>query len=290
VQEAFAIIGTGRLGRALASALATSGARVTGWNRSAARRDRFGEAVPGATVSASMARAVEGAGTVLLTVSDDALPLLADELAAAREDWNGRLVAHCSGRTGIEPLEPLAARGADIAALHPVMAFAGQTDADAARLQNASWAVTAPAGSARDHGFALVRRLGGHPFAVGADVRALYHAALTHAINHLVTITAQGTDLLSRTGAPDPAAVLRPAMEAALANALARGTAAATGPVVRGDAGTIAAHVAALEATASDVLDAYVAMTRAGIDAALAAGRIDEEQAGQLRQVLPPRG
>ena len=72
--------------------------------------------------------------------------------------------------------------------------------------------------------------------------RSLYHAALAHGANHLVTIVAQSMDLLRQAGATDPAAVLRPLLGAALANALDFGDAALTGPVVRGDVTTIRAH------------------------------------------------
>jgi predicted short-subunit dehydrogenase-like oxidoreductase (DUF2520 family) len=267
MDDAVAILGLGRLGRALSLALSQRGVAVRGWSRSMG------------------APAVGDAGTVLLTISDDALGEVAIRLAAAG-DWRGRFVAHCSGRTGVEPLVPFAERGALTAALHPVMAFAGEAATDAARLPGIGWAVTAETAPARDRGFALAERLEGRPFAVHPAARALYHAALTHAINHLVTLTVQGAGLLAQAGAPDPAAVLRPAMAAALANALDRGAAAATGPVVRGDAGTIAAHVDALSGAAPEILDAYAAMTRAGVDVALAARRIDGDQAARLRRAL----
>lgn len=273
MDDCVAILGAGRLGSALSLVLRREGATVRGWRRS--------QGDPAAVVG--------DAGTVLLTVSDDALPEVAARLAASGIDWRGRFVAHGSGRTGVEPLAPLAASGAQTAALHPVMAFAGPAEVDAERMAGIGWAVTAEDAAARDRGFALVRRLGGRPFAVEPEARALYHAALTHAINHLVTLVVQGTDLLAGAGAPDPAAVLRPAMEAALANALDRGALAATGPVVRGDAGTIAAHVAALRGETLGLRDAYAAMTRAGIDVALAAGRIDGDQAARLREALLPR-
>lgn len=288
MEDAFAVLGTGRLGRALARALAADGARVTGWNRSPAGLARFREAAPGAVAAPSAATAVGAAGTVVLAVSDDALPALAAELARAAAGWTGRTVIHCSGRAGTGPLRPLAERGAVAVAAHPVMAFAGEARADAARMAGIGWGVTADDADGLSRGVAFAERLGGRPFELEARRRDLYHAALTHAINHLATVTVQGVELLERAGAADPAAVLRPAMEAALANALARGPAAATGPVVRGDAGTVAAHVGALASDAPGVLPAYAALTRAGIDLARRTGRITEGQAERLRDALPP--
>ena len=280
MEGTFGILGMGRLGRALATALAGSGTQVVCWNRSPA------VAPVGVVLLRSTAELAEAAETLLLTVSDDALPAVAAALAAERRDWSEQVVVHASGRLGAGVLEPLAARGATVAAVHPVMTFAGNAAADAARLPGIGWAVTAADGEAERRGRALAERLGGRPFAVREEDRALYHAALAHAINHLAVVAVQGVELLRLAGAGDAAAVLRPAVEAALANALALGPAAATGPLVRGDAGTVSAHVGALQAAAPEMLPAYAALARAGIAAAVEGGRLTEEQAGRLRVVL----
>ena len=78
--------------------------------------------------------------------------------------------------------------------------------------------------------------------------RSLYHAGLAHGANHLVTLVSQAMELLSRAGADDPAAILRPLLEASLDNALTDGDAALTGPIVRGDVNTVRAHLAEIAA------------------------------------------
>lgn len=111
---------------------------------------------------------------------------------------------------------------------------------------------------------------------IADEDRPAYHAALVHAANHAVTLVAQGSALLARIGVEEPARVLGPLVHASVDGALrdAPGAVATlTGPVVRGDAATVAAHVAALR-DIPEALYAYRAMARATADIALAGGRI----------------
>ncbi len=154
------------------------------------------------------------------------------------------------------------------------MTFTG-TSLDRARLAGTTFAVTAPA-ALLPIGQALVVEMGGEPVVVAEEDRAAYHAAIVHAANHAVTLAAQGAAVLARLGIEEPGRVLGPVVQASIDNALrdAPGSVASlTGPVVRGDAGTVAAHLAALAAV-PDTRAAYRAMARATADLALAGGRI----------------
>ena len=106
----------------------------------------------------------------------------------------------------------------------------------------------------RDWAEQVVGELGGDVMWVAEEHRSLYHAGLAHGANHLVTLVSQAMELLSRAGADDPAAILRPLLEASLDNALTDGDAALTGPIVRGDVNTVRAHLAEIAATAPDTL------------------------------------
>ena len=92
--------------------------------------------------------------------------------------------------------------------------------------------------------------------------------------------------MLGAAGADDPAATLRPLLNAALDNALAHGDAALTGPIVRGDVGTIRGHLAEIAATAPHTLPSYVAMARATLDRVVTDGRVLPIRATRIRQVL----
>src|SRR2546423_549946 len=129
------------------------------------------------------------------------------------------------------------------------MTFTGQPH-DLERLRKGiSFGVTAP-DDVRPVAETLVRDLGGSIEWIAEDRRTLYHAALAHGANHLVTLVNEAMDRLREAGAVNPAQGLDPLLHAALDNALAPGGAALTGPVSRGDAGTVPRHLRSLPAAA----------------------------------------
>jgi predicted short-subunit dehydrogenase-like oxidoreductase (DUF2520 family) len=188
----------------------------------------------------------------------------------------------------VSVLEPAVRQGALPLALHPVMTFTGRPD-DVDRLAGISFGVTAPE-VLRPAAEALVIEMGGEPVFIAEEHRDLYHAAIAGAANHLITLVAQAMDLLRTAGVAEPARLLAPLLSASLDNALRFGDAGLTGPVARGDAATVAAHVAALEAsTPAPAVAAYVAMARLTADRALAAGILRPADAERLLDVLGGR-
>ena len=143
-------------------------------------------------------------------------------------------------------LEPATRVGARPVALHPAMTFTG-TARDLDRLADCVFGVTAGTDE-RAWADDLVAEFGASVMWVPEELRGLYHAGLAHGANHLVTLVSQAMELLSAAGADDPAAILRPLLQAALDNALAEGDSALTGPIVRGDVNTVRAHLAELPA------------------------------------------
>jgi predicted short-subunit dehydrogenase-like oxidoreductase (DUF2520 family) len=196
----------------------------------------------------------------------------------------GQIVAHTSGAHGLDVLAPATKLGARPLALHPAMTFAGSA-ADLDRLRGTSFGVTAPP-SLQGQAAQLVADLNGTPEWIANEKRSLYHAALAHGANHLVTLVNEAADRLRDAGVVQPEKVLAPLLRAALDNALRMGDNALTGPVVRGDAGTIARHVAVLGETSPDSLAAYRALARRTADRAIAAGRLRATDAGALLDVL----
>jgi predicted short-subunit dehydrogenase-like oxidoreductase (DUF2520 family) len=176
------------------------------------------------------------------------------------------------------------------------MTFTGRPD-DVDRLAGTSFGVTAPE-VLRPAAEALVIEMGGEPVFIAEEHRDLYHAAIAGAANHLITLVAQAMDLLRTAGVAEPARLLAPLLSASLDNALRFGDAGLTGPVARGDAATVAAHVAALEASTpaaatpgapAPAVAAYVAMARLTADRALAAGILRPADAERLLDVLGGR-
>jgi predicted short-subunit dehydrogenase-like oxidoreductase (DUF2520 family) len=281
------VIGTGRVGTVFGAALNRVGHRVvaaSGVSRESVRRaERLLPGTPLLPADDVVARA----GLVVLAVPDDVLGPLVSGLAETGAWRPGQLVAHTSGAHGVAILEPAARAGALPMALHPAMTFAGRPE-DLDRLGGVSFGVTAPE-PLRPVAEALVLEMGGEPVWVPEEARPLYHAALVVGANHLVTLVNDAADLLRRAGVERPGRMLGPLLGAALDNALRTGDAALTGPVSRGDAGTVGAHLRTLSAHSPDSVPAYVAMARLTADRALAAGRLRPAQAGPLLDVLAAR-
>ena len=278
------VVGAGRVGAVLGGALIRAGHRVTGaYAVSDASRDRAADLLPGVPV-ADVPTVVAGAELVLLAVPDDALPGLVAGLAAT-DGWQaGQIVVHTSGRHGTAVLEPVRAHHALPLAVHPAMTFTG-TAMDLDRLTECAFGVTAdePLWPVAE---ALVIEMGGTPVRVPEEDRLAYHAALAHGANHLVTLTAQALEVLSAAGVEDPRRVLAPLMHAALDNALRVGDSALTGPVARGDVGTVDAHLRELDRLTPEVRRTYVALARATALRALDSGRLSPTAAEPLLDVL----
>jgi len=288
------VVGAGHVGPVLASALRAAGHAVVGASGiSVASRERIETMLPGVP-ALEVLQVVERAELVLLTVPDDALADLVAGLARLGAWHPGQIVVHTAGAHGVGVLAPATALGVIPLAIHPAMTFTG-TSLDLARLVGATFAVTGP-GPVLPIGQALVVEIGGDPVVVAEEARPLYHAALAHGANHLVVLVAQAAQALAAAGVADPGAALAPLLGAALDGALRAagqgGLPSLTGPVVRGDAGTVAAHLvelsrlAAVDPSAADLAPTYRALARATTTRALLAGRIDAGQAERLLDTI----
>lgn len=208
---------------------------------------------------------------LVLAVPDSELETVVMGLAATHSVRPGTIVAHTSGANGIAVLNPLTEQDCIPLAIHPAMTFTG-ADGDISRLPDTCFGITA----ADDVGYAiaqsLVLEIGGEPFRVREEARTLYHAALAHASNHVVTVVLDavealraalwGQELLGQEiVGNDPGGiaerVVGPLARASLQNALQRGQAALTGPVARGDAGAVADHLRALAEVNPQLVQAY---------------------------------
>jgi predicted short-subunit dehydrogenase-like oxidoreductase (DUF2520 family) len=266
------VIGAGRVGAVLAASLRLAGYEiVAAAGESGASRGRIADLLPGVPVAKPTAVA-RAADVLLLTVPDDMLANVVVSLVGAGAIREGQYVVHTSGRHGLAVLAPAREVGARPVALHPAMTFTG-TGVDVERLHGCVFGLTV---ETADRAFAesLVADLGGTAMWVPEEMRTLYHAGLAHGSNHLVTLVTEAMEILAAAGASDPAGTLRPLLTAALDNALDQGDAALTGPIVRGDAGTVAAHLEDIAAKAPQTLPSYVAMARATLERAVSDGRL----------------
>ncbi|WP_084128866.1 Rossmann-like and DUF2520 domain-containing protein [Demequina sp. NBRC 110055] len=280
------IVGAGRVGAVLGAALRQAEHEIVGATGvSEETLARIDALLPGVPVMDPEA-VVRAADVVLLTVPDDSVAAVAAGLASLGAWRGGQIAIHTSGRLGTEALADAAARGVLPLAIHPAMTFTG-TSLDLTRMTGAAFAVSGAA-PLLPIAQALAVEMGGEPFVLDDRDRPAYHAALVHGANHVVTALSQAGGLLARIGVEEPARVLGPLVHASVDGALGDAPGAVTtltGPVVRGDAGTVAAHVHAL-AGHDEMLFAYRAMARATADLALSGGRIGPAQYADIIAAL----
>ncbi len=278
------VVGAGRVGAVLAAALRDRGHEIVAVaGESSASRTRIETLLPGVPVAKPTAVS-RSCDLLLLTVPDDMLSNVVTMLSASGAIRQGQYVVHTSGKHGLAVLRPAADLGAQVLAMHPAMTFTG-TDVDLGRLAGCVYGVTA---TLETHELArgLVEDLGGSIVWVPEDRRTLYHAGLAHGANHLVTLVTQAMELLRASGAADPAATLRPLLGAALDNALTYGSAALTGPIVRGDVETVRAHLTDIATAAPGTVESYVVMARATANQAVLDGRLLPIRAAKLIGIL----
>lgn len=282
-----AIIGPGRVGTALAMALDRAGYDVVAVaGRGQARIEDFRRRLPGASAlpAADAARAAE---LVVVCVPDDALAGMVRSVARDDGVADGSRWVHVAGGFGTEVLRPARLAGARVAACHPAQTFP-DPDVGAAGLPGTAWAVTA--GEA-DLGWArvLVTDLRGSPLTVAEGNRTLYHTGLVVGANATSAVVTLARDLLLGAGVPDPRPFLAPLSTTAAGNAAERGAAALTGPVRRGDAGTVDRQLSELRTVMPEAVAAYVELARLALGHARRAG-LDEDAAAAVERVLAGGG
>jgi predicted short-subunit dehydrogenase-like oxidoreductase (DUF2520 family) len=271
------VIGAGKVGAVLGAALRAAEHQIVGVHAvSDASLERAEMLLPGVPVL-QIPEILRRAELVILAVPDDALADLVSGLAVAGHWQAGQLVLHTAGRYGTEVLAPATAAGAIGLAVHPAMTFTGMS-MDLERLADCVFGVSA-SNMVLPIAQALVVEMGGEPVVIAEEDRVKYHAALSHASNHLVTVAGQSAGILAGIGVEQPERMLSALMRASLENALASGEGALTGPVARGDVHTIAAHRTALSdpSITEDTREGYLAMSRATALRAHARGLISSQ-------------
>ncbi|HEX5948885.1 MAG TPA: Rossmann-like and DUF2520 domain-containing protein [Actinomycetota bacterium] len=280
-----AVVGAGRVGTALAVLLGGAGHRIVAASGREDSRARVESWLPGVPYlpPGEAARAAE---VTLLAVPDDVVAGTCDGIAAAGGFVEGAFVAHLSGAAPLLALGPARAAGAHVLSMHPLQTVP-DVESGVERLPGASVAITAW----DEPGFELGERLaadwGGMPFRLDEERKPLYHAAAVFCSNYLVVVEGLAELLFRAAGVADPVPAFAPLAEATLANVVRSGPEAAlTGPVARGDAGTVRRNLEAISAHAPEAVSAYVALADAAVHLAVRARRLGPAAVVALREVL----
>jgi predicted short-subunit dehydrogenase-like oxidoreductase (DUF2520 family) len=277
------VVGAGRAGSALATALAAAGYHVGPVSgRDGERAARLAAGLPDAVAVATAQDVADRADLTIVATPDRAI---ADIAAAVR--WRaGMAVVHTSGGTPVAVLLPAQRDGAAIGGWHPLKSFAGAaSDAD---LRGVTFAVEAE-GGLRAHLHAMTAAVGGRALDLRAADRARYHASAALASNALVALLADAASLWTAFGwsRAEALAALLPLVRGTVENLATLGLPQAlTGPVERGDVATVRAHLTALAADAPAVTDTYRLLSRRALALAMEKGGIGEEETRALTALL----
>jgi predicted short-subunit dehydrogenase-like oxidoreductase (DUF2520 family) len=250
------IVGAGAVGSALGLAISRAGWPVVAVaSRDAGRRERFAQAVPSARAFMEAPAVVDEAELILLCVPDDAVAAVAESIRL----FSGQAMVHTSGFLGAEVLEPALAAGSQIGSFHPLVSFTADVERSAAAVRGATIALE---GDDRLVGLLadLADALGAVPVRLPAGTKPAYHAAAMLASGGLVALL----DAVATLGS----------------------VAGLNGPITRGDAGTVAAHLAILRRLAPEVEELYVAAARREIRLAEQRGALSGEALERVRAAL----
>jgi len=277
-------IGAGTVGTALAIRLSERGHKVVAVSsRSQASADKLAQAINGCRAVENGQAVADSAELVFITTPDGAIATVVSTIK-----WHpGQSVVHCSGADSVNSLEPARKQGASVGAIHPLQTFASVEQA-INNISGSTFALEAQEpllSTLKD----IATTLDGTCIELTASDKVLYHAAAVMACNYLVTLVKLATDLWQTFNVPPERATqaLLPLLRGTIANIERVGIPQClTGPIARGDTGTIKKHIDAMEKAAPALLPTYLDLGRQTIPIALAKGRIDKQQAGELQKLL----
>jgi predicted short-subunit dehydrogenase-like oxidoreductase (DUF2520 family) len=277
-------IGAGTVGTALAVRLAGKGYRINSvFSRSKSSSLKLIELTGQAAAYDTAQRAVDNADFIFITTPDDVIPEIANSIR-----WHsGQYVVHCSGADSLDILESAGIVGANVGSFHPLQTFANVQKA-IDNLPGSTFAVEG-SGTLLEILKTMSNDLGGNWIKLEAGAKAAYHAAAVMVSNYTVTLVKMAGDLWESFGISREESIhaLLPLLKGTLNNIDNLGIPdALTGPVARGDSGTVRMHLETLKNTAPDVLAAYSELGLQTIPVALAKGKISKNQAQEIENLL----
>ncbi len=282
--ERIGFIGTGTVGSTLAVGLAEKGysvVAVTSLKRVSA--ERLARLISGCKVVPDAQAVADASDVVFIATPDDVIPKTAEQVRWQR----GQVVLHCSGALSTKVLEPARRAGASVGSMHPLQTFAAQAINS---LAGVTFALEGE-GPVMANLKQMSAALGGRWIVVRPEDKALYHIAAVMTSNYVVALVDGALQLWKKLGvAPEDAtqAILTLTL-GTLHNIEGLGTASGlTGPIARGDVGTVQRHLSELHEKAPELERMYRELGLLTVPLALKKGSINEEQATRLRHVLSP--
>jgi predicted short-subunit dehydrogenase-like oxidoreductase (DUF2520 family) len=284
----FAIVGAGKVGRALALLLARTGYEFLGAaSRSLASARAACEFAGSGRAVADPSELTSAADLVLITTPDDAIGPTCRVLATAGAFRSGAIVAHCSGALPSTVLEDARPLGVYIGSLHPLQTFA--TAEQAVRSMPGAYCAIEGDPEAVAVLEEIAAAIGARSFRIRTEDKALYHAAAVMACNYLVALEDAAARLAVAAGVEPAQALpaLLPMVRTTVDNLGRLGAGLSlTGPIARGDVQTVRLHLDALAARTPHLVPLYKALGRQALALAPSGGTLRNEEATELMRLL----
>ncbi len=282
----FSIIGAGMVGTAIGFLLKKAGHHISAFADLSAAHLKRAQAYTGASGFRHFAPAVDPADCILITTPDDRIGTVCEEIVGA-SSVTGKKVFHMSGAGGLDLLEPARRAGASVASIHPLQSFSS-IDGAIQSIPGSYFGVTASSG-AKKVSADIVRDLRGIPIPITPDQKPLYHAAACMASNYLVSLMSVVESIYLSIGfsPKDAHRAYLPLVYGSLKNIERQGcTSALTGPIARGDSGTVQQHIKAMSSRVPDFLPLYADMGRIAVKLAREKGTLNSTQAQIIMELL----
>jgi predicted short-subunit dehydrogenase-like oxidoreductase (DUF2520 family) len=277
-------IGAGTVATSLGCALHGKGYHVAAVaSRTFASAEKLAEFIPACQPFREKQQVVDIADIIFITTPDDVIEQVASEIA-----WEtGKSAVHCSGADSSAILKRVVSKSASVGVFHPLQTFAGMEQAKNS-LAGITFSVEAEEPLlAQLKGMA--KALGGRSMVLKPEDRVLYHASAVMVSNYLVTLVKMSTDLWADFGLSreDAIKALAPLIKGTIHNIETVGLPGClTGPIARGDTGTLKKHLSALGKNHSDITSAYRELGLKAVQVALEKGKIDAHKAREITSVL----
>jgi predicted short-subunit dehydrogenase-like oxidoreductase (DUF2520 family) len=286
------LVGAGALGSALAKRLSSVGYAFSGIiNRSLSDAEQLANAVGAARCSDNLAGIPADTNLLLLTVPDTALQRVCDDISKQRLTFHQLIVSQFSGSLTTDSLQSLVKKGATGVSIHPFQTFPksiGLTDTE--RLFKCYFGVQANDLEGVEFAKRIVHDLGGKVMMVPKEAKTLYHIGGVMASNYLVTLASLASEVFAALGVPpsDAVKVFEPIMRQTLSNiANAKNPIdALTGPIERGDVGTIKRHIGELSEQVPHLVPIYAALAIETVRVAIHKGSISQSDASEMLNFL----
>lgn len=280
-------IGAGQVGITLGRYLASRGVKITGYYSRSYESAETGARLTGSNAYRQLQELVTRSSVLMITAPDDSIESIGYLLAECEGSLENKIVCHTSGAHPSSLLNILADRGATICSLHPMLSFASMDEA-LILLPTTPFTLEGR-GKLKKSFVTLLEDSNLIVREIDTDKKALYHTAACVISNYLVTLMDIGGSCLNEAGFDQDAVgqLMKPLATATLQNYFHKGAEGAlTGPISRGDIGTVTSHLHALTKENGQIEEIYRLLGLRTLDIATRQHRLDEYTLGRLKEVL----